>query len=182
MKFRRLIGVLGATVALAAPTLFVAGTAGAAPGGSVQRFESLTFNVELHVGGGYLHYFTAVLNPSDGSFVGTGYNSSGGNLFETISGTYFDGNLSYYATQYTGTTLATEGSVGVTWWTDSPVAITNGGGSGFSTGSQYFTGSPITVSNLVVTMYANHGAFVSQNPGAASAMSCLGMPIQSMAC
>lgn len=181
MKIRRLIGVLSATVALAAPTLFVAGTAGAAPGGSVQRYESLTFQVSMS--DHYLYYFTAVLNPSDGSFVGTGYiNFRYDDAFVTIWGTYSVNGLSYTATQFygssanTGTNLILS-SIGA-------VRINGGTGSGnvnLFIGNRSWTRS-IVVSHLVVTMYANHGAFVSQNPGAASAMLCLGMPIQSMAC
>lgn len=182
MKVRRLIGVLGASVALVAPGLVMATTAGASPGGSVARYqmETLTFTVVLD--GAFIHNFTATLNPCNGSFSGTGVNTSDHRKFETITGEYAGGMLSYTATQYSGPTPEYE--VQGPWGTVSPVTISSGSGSGtvwvFSATN---TGS-ILVSSLTVsesTSYASHGAFVSQNPGADSAMSCIGMPMQSMA-
>ena len=183
MKIRRLIGVLGATVALAAPTLFVAGTAGAAPGGSVQRYqmETLTFNVALTTYKVFDHTFTAQLNPCNGSFSGIGQNLTSPR-YETIIGTYFGGDLSYTAVQYYGADESS-GPQG-TWSTDSPVSISSGVGNGFASSTDFgFGPSVIQVTGLSetpITSYVNHGAFVSQNPGAASGMSCLGRPIQSM--
>lgn len=185
MKIRRLIGVLSATVALAAPTLFVAGTAGAAPGGSVQRYqmETLTFNVALTTGRVWTHTFTAQLNPCNGMFSGTGGNTTPNNQrYETITGTYFGGNLSYTATQYYGTTP--DSLPQGTWSTDSPVSISGGVGKGTASSTDFGFGSSLIqvtgLSEAPITSYVNHGAFVSQNPGAASGMSCLGRPIQSM--
>ncbi len=176
MKVKRLVGVLGVSIALAAPSLAVASTAGAAPGGSVARYELLTFTVTLNTGNVYVHKFKAVLNTGSGTFMGVGTNTSDNSKYETISGTYSNGYLTYVATQYNSSDPLSGAQV--TWWTDSPVPIVDGTGTGAATGSAYFSNSPIAVSDL--TVVPNHGTFVSMYPGMASAMSCIGMPVNAV--
>lgn len=165
-----------ALATVTAPLALLMGPAEAS--GGVQRYEmdTLSFSVDLHVGGGYLHDFTATINPTDGSFTGTGVNTTDGSKYETVTGTYFGGELSFLAYQCSTSSPCTPSGADISWWSDSPVSITNGGGSGTATGSAYFTNSAIDVSGVVSTTDWTHSQYV--DAGLAAPQSCWGMPVQ----
>ena len=169
--------------AVVAPLAMLMAPAGAS--GNVPRYEiqTLTFTVDLHVGGGYIHNFTATLNPCDGTFSGTGVNTSDGNKQETVTGTYSGGELSYTAVQNQGAVGPPPWSNTLPWGTVSPVAIDSSGAGGpaaaWAVSAVFTTSWDITISDVAAVNSSDltHGQFVSQ--GLAAPDSCLGMPMTS---
>ncbi|OYV60617.1 MAG: hypothetical protein B7Z69_03580 [Actinobacteria bacterium 21-73-9] len=159
----------------ATPIALVGPGAAAGAAGNVSRYqvETLTISATLHAYVTTNHTYTVTLNPCTDTFSGTGAVQVGTNWLpiETITGTYDGSSLSFYASY-------TSGSVA---YGISDVAVSSGSfaGTGYR---DYFPGTepwPVTgtVTVTATTDYANHGAYVSADPGADAAHSCVGMPI-----
>lgn len=156
----------GALLAAGAAAL---GTGAASAAGTVQRYQMQTISITDTYAGGYVHNYTGSLNPCDGTFSGTG--SVSDNHSETITGTYSNGVLTYTSTYDNGLVYNID-----------PASVTAGSFSTTGNITSPFTASaPVvgTVSTSNASAYTNHGDYVSANPGADAAHSCIGMPVQS---
>ncbi len=174
---KRLATTLGALCLAAAPLALLGGGGAAGAAGVVSRYqvETLTITATLHAYVTTNHTYTVTLNPCTDTFTGTGSVEVGTSWLpiESITGTYDGTTLSFYASYPTPTPNVAYGI--------NDVAVVDGAfsGTGFR---DYFPGTepwPVTgtVAVTATTDYANHGAFVSSDPGADAAHSCVGMPI-----
>ena len=182
MKLRRVVGVLGVSIALVAPGLVVASTAGAASGGSVARYQLVTYDLSTTVNAQATatYNYQITVNPctGTGSFSATGdmqYLGVTHQSWATINGTFINGELSFTAEWLNGAYSYTI-----------PATQVLSNGSFTAEGSRTWLipnlGTiPVNVTGTLTTVSSttNHGDFVSQNPGVGSAMSCIGMPVQS---
>ncbi len=152
----------------------------ASANGSVSRYQTETLAIHANFyGAGTPHDFTVTLNPCDGTFTGTGIvNWEGDHELESITGSYANGTISWTATYLPGSERP-----GWVWQLDPTSVARDGSFSGIGAITYPFSLPGQTVSGTVrvtsTSSYANHGAYVSANPGADAAHSCIGMPIQS---
>ncbi len=179
---KRLATLVGAAC-LAAPLalLGAGGTAGAAGAVSRYQIETLSITATLAAYVTTNHTYTVTLNPCTDTFSGTGAVQVGPTQWlpiETITGTYDGSTLSFYASYPAPVPSAAYGI------TDVPVVEGAFAGPGYrvyfsSTGPPTTKTWPVsgTVTVTATTDYANHGAYVSANPGADAAHSCVGLPI-----
>lgn len=174
---KRLATILGTVCLAATPIALVGpgGTAGAAGAVSRYQVETLTINATLEAFVSTNHTYSVTLNPCTDTFSGTGAVQVGATwlAIETISGTYDGSTLSFYASYPTPSPNVAYGI------NDVPVVSGSFSGTGYR---DYFPGTrswPVTgtVTVTATTDYANHGAYVSADPGADAAHSCVGMPI-----
>ncbi len=180
---KRLATILGTACLLVTPIAIVGpgGVAGAT--GAVNRYqeETLTIMATLHAIVTSNHRYTVTLNPCNDTFSGTGAVQVSTTLWlpiETITGTYDGTTLSFYASYPTPVPDVAYGTTAV------PVVDGAFSGTGYRV---YFSSTsppttktwPVsgTVTVTATTDYANHGAYVSANPGADAAHSCVGLPI-----
>lgn len=168
---KRLATILGA-VCLAATPITLVGPAGAA---GRHQVETLTLTATRHAYVTTHHTYSVTLNPCTDRFSGTGAVQVGTTwlAIETISGTYDGSTLSFYASYPTPSPNVAYGI------NDVPVVSGSFSGTGYR---DYFPGTrswPVTgtVTVTATTDYANHGAYVSADPGADAAHSCVGVPI-----
>lgn len=177
MRMKRMVTTVAALGTAVATTGIFAAPALAAPGGSVQRYQEITIEATLTTT--YVtshHEYTGTLNPATGQFWGTGSIEVGTKWLpiESITGTYENGKLSFYASYPTPNPDVAYGVNDAT--------VTNGTFS--TTGYRVYWPDkntrtwPVT-GTVSVTSFPNHGAFVSANPGATAAESLIGMPLQS---
>lgn len=177
MRMTRMATTVATLGAAVATTGLFAAPALAAPGVSVQRYEEITIDATLTTT--YVtsnHEYTGTLNPATGHFWGTGSIEVNNTWLpiESITGTYKDGTLSFYASYPTPTPNVAYGVNDAT--------VTNGAfdATGFRVYYPEMNTRNWPVNGTVtVTDFRNHGAFVSTNPGATAAEALIGMPVQS---
>jgi len=141
-----------------------AGPAMAAPGG-VDRYQVKTTVYTIAVYDFYIHDYTVVMNPCDGTIAITGATpvDSGYYTDEIVTGTLASGVISFNST-YLG-----PHNPGYAWWGSFPV------GGGALSGLYWGT---VIVAATSSTEYKNHGEYVkSMGGGPDAAHSCIGMPI-----
>lgn len=175
----------GAT--LASSLAFTGFSSGA--GADVQRYQTQTMTVTValfssEATSGNVHIYSVTMNPCDSTFTGTGGGYLGLSattpyVTESVSGSYLGGSLTLNST-YDGTTYGTPytyvvGPVSVPLGIETPsTAYTFNDGVSAGNYPVY-----VTVAVTSTSSYANHGAYVSSNPGSDAAHACLGMPTQS---
>lgn len=143
------------------------GTLGATAGADVERYQVETRTYQIAVLGTYIHNYTVVVNPCDGSIVIDGATPVGSGYYteETVTGTLLNGIISFHS-EYDGPY-----NPDYSWNGFFPI----GGG---ALGGDY-TGT-VTLTGTSATDYRNHGQYVkAMGGGAEAAHSCIGMPIVS---
>ncbi len=179
---RRMLNAVVLTLMMGG-AVFTAGPASASQGGSVARYQIETLSITVAVSSNNVHEYSVTLNPCDNTFVGTGggFYGLGGSKYvsENVTGSYVGDILSLNSTYVGGWSGSTYSyslaSLAVPMGTATSSAVyADAGGK---------TEGPYSVDVTIIatgsTSWANHGAFVSANPGSMSAQSCIGMPMQS---
>jgi hypothetical protein len=170
---RKIILAATAIAALAVPAL-----APALASADVQRYEAMTFTVTNPAGqwdsfsNVWTHNYKVTLNPSDGTFSGTGHVSGQDqNGFfqsdETINGSYdaTNGTISFTATRPDGFS-----------WTVNDATADGTTETDATTNQNYPWRVETLVTQPQITNYKNHGDYVSQG---GDPNSLIGMPVNS---
>ncbi len=166
---RRFVGISTALLAVVALLVPLAQA-------DVARYQTMTFKLATDVGPGIdQHNYTMAYNPCDGTVQGTGSDTVLG-YNETLActlagvalscdGVYVPMGGAYDGYEFTYAALL------------DPLGSTTTG-TAEASGASYSTS--FTVSNVAMSTWKNHGAFVSASPNKNDAAhSCIGMPIQS---
>ncbi|HSC92421.1 MAG TPA: hypothetical protein VLB86_12260 [Gaiellaceae bacterium] len=154
------------TIFVAAAAAVAMLTLAASASADVPRYQTQTATLTADVlGGAYVHVYTIVISPCDGSFTGT---AAAGSVVpgETVNGSLTDSNL----------TIDFDGLYpsGYAWSYSGPLS----GGTGHGPDGQTF-GVTFSLANVTdQSDWKNHGQYVkAMGGGSDAAHSCLGMPI-----
>jgi hypothetical protein len=142
------------------------GALSATAGADVERYQVETRTYQIAVLNTYIHNYTVVVNPCDGSITIDGATQAGWYYTEeTVTGTLVNEIISFTSV-YDGPY-----NTGYTWY--GSFDIDGGALSGMYSGT-------VTLTGTSVTDYRNHGQYVKEMGGGYDpAHSCIGMPLVS---